>query len=146
MDSIQIDTGVKRIIVNDDPERVIVFNPSDVMFAEKFYQLIRDFEGKQAEFQKRAQDLDTDELDDLGIPANIKAGIDLLREMCEYLREKIDDLFGSGTSQAAFQNANTLEMFEQFFDGIMPFIQQARSAKIEKHTVTKRGRRIMKAK
>ena len=46
MDNIQIDIGTKKVHINSGPE-FIEFNPSDVTFAEKFYQLVKDFNAKQ---------------------------------------------------------------------------------------------------
>jgi hypothetical protein len=144
-DSIHIDTGTKRILVNDDPARVIRFNPSDVVFAEKFYRLISDFQSKQQEYQARAKDLDAraHEQDENGVPVTVGAGLAFLREVCEYLRQKIDDLFGAGTAQAAFEDAMTLEMFEDFFVGITPFIQKARADKTRRYLNDKHTGRVM---
>lgn len=144
MDSIRIDTGIKRIAINDDPNRIIEFNPSDVVFAEKFYQLIKDFEIKQADYEKRAKALDEQkDVDANGIPVNLEEGIALLRDVCEFMREKIDYIFGKGTSQMVFGDALNLEMFDQFFTGITPFIQKARDVKIKKYNQELSGR-VMK--
>ena len=42
-------------------------------------------------------------------------------------------VFGAGTSEKAFGEAQTLNMFEQFFDGITPYIQGARGQKVSKY-------------
>jgi DNA-binding XRE family transcriptional regulator len=131
-DSIRIDTGVKRILVNDDPNRVITFNPKDIVFAEKFYNLIKKFEDRQSEFEGKATELDAqDEKDEFGLPLNTKERLELLKEICQFMRAQIDDVFGEGTSQAAFGDAISLDMFGQFFDGISPFIKHARSEKVQ---------------
>ena len=146
MDSIRIDTGVKRIAINDDPTRVITFNPNDVAFAERFYSLIREFEDKQVEYETRSKELDAhkDELDEHGLPVNVGEGLAFLREVCEFMCGRIDHLFGPGTSRIAFGDALTLEMFEQFFTGITPFIQSAREEKILRYTNQKQSGRVMK--
>jgi hypothetical protein len=147
MDTIQIDTGVKRIAVNGDPERIIEFSPQDVAWAERFYGLIREFEEKQAEYQARAEVLDSDQLDERGLPVDMPKGLALLREMCEFLRGQIDNVFGPGTSKKAFGDAMTLTMFEQFFTGIMPYVQSARAEKVDKYrrpATKKGGRKVMK--
>lgn len=143
-DSIRIDTGVKRILVNDDPQRVIVFNPDDVVFAEKFYHLLSDFESKEKEFVERAEALDANTaLDEHGIPENTQARLAMMKEVCGYLREQIDHVFGQGTAQAAFENAMTLEMFAQFFNGLEPFIRKARADVTDKYRPANRSR-VMK--
>lgn len=146
MDSLQINTGEKRIAINDDPERVIIFNPSDVVFAERFYNLIGEFESKLTEYQTRSKTIDANtELDANKIPVNAGEKLALLREACEYVRERIDHLFGKGTSQKAFGDTLNIDLFKQFFDGISPFIQRTRADKIAKYTtvtaIKKRGRK-----
>ena len=134
MDSIRIDSGVKRIAVNSDETLVIEFNPEDIVFVEKFYGLIKQFEAKEAEFRQRAEEIGANEgVDELGIPVNTVESIRLALELCDYLRGQIDAVFGAGTSQKAFGEARTLNMFEQFFEGITPFIQGARKEKMEKY-------------
>lgn len=145
MDSIKIDTGVKRISINDDPGRVIVFNPSDVAFAERFYRLIGEFQDKQAEYQRRAEELEQNAVvNENGIPSNLAESLALLREACEFLRAKIDDLFGAGTSEKVFGDALSLDAFEQFFEGITPFVQTARSDKMTRYVSQKVSGRVMK--
>lgn len=135
MPNINIDDGVVRLTVNNDPNRVITFNPADVGFANRFYGLIEEFIAKQQEYHGRALALDKQNgKDKYGLPRNGKAGFALLLEICEYMRGVIDEVFGAGTSQAAFGNANTLTMFEQFFNGVTPFIEAARAPKLAKYT------------
>lgn len=148
VDSIKIDSGVKRIAINEDPERVLEINPGDVAFAERFYDLIQDFEAKQADYEKRAEQIDAvQEVNENGVPENIQERLGFLREICTYMREKIDYLFGDGTSQKIFGDALSLEMIGQFFQGLTPFVEQARAEKLAMYRskpVGKKGRRVMK--
>jgi hypothetical protein len=133
-DSIRIDSGEKRVAINDDPARVIVFNPSSVLFVERFYQLNSELQVKLEEYQQRSAELEQDPaLDGNGMPANTGKRLELLREACEYIRGRIDELFGAGTSQTAFGDALSPEMFLQFLEGIAPFIRTERTAKIQKY-------------
>ena len=141
MDSIRINTGVKRLVVNDDPARVIEFNPEDVLFVERFYELIKVFQQKEVEFQKRIEELKAqEEKDEYGIPVNTPETLGLVMEVCDFLRGQIDNVFGPGTSQAAFAETQSLGMFEQFFAGIAPFIQSSRTEKVAKYQY-KKGRK-----
>jgi hypothetical protein len=135
MDSIQINTGEKRVAINGDPNRVIVFNPTDVVFVEKFYRLIGDFQTRLVEYQAKSIELDKDQTaDENGIPANANTRLALLREGVGFIREQIDGLFGPGTSQIAFGDTLSLDACKQFFEGITPFIQTARVQKIQKYS------------
>jgi hypothetical protein len=144
MDSLKINTGIKRIMINDDPDNIITFNPSDVAFAERFYSLISEFEGKLAEFKARSEAIDANtEVDINDIPVNLQDRLDLMRDACIYIRERIDHLFGDGTSQKVFGDVLNLDCFTQFFEGITPFIQTARSEKLAKYNQKLSGR-VMK--
>jgi hypothetical protein len=133
---IQIDTGVKRIeIVRDgEPTGAITFNPSDGLFAEKFYQLIAEFDAKNAEFQNRSDEIDQNKaVDANGIALNTPLKLAMMREACEFIESKIDFVFGAGASNILFGDTINLEMFEMFFNGVTPHIQEARTDKIAKY-------------
>jgi hypothetical protein len=135
MDSIKIGSGELRIAINDDPNRVIVFNPKDIIFAEKFYGLFDELKAKMKEYERRAAALgDENTLNEDGLPVNMAARIALTRESCEYLAGRIDNVFGAGTSHTVFGDYVEIEMFEQFFNGITPYFQNARSAKLEQYS------------
>ncbi len=137
MDSIQINNGLKRIAVNGDENRVIEFNPEDIVFVEKFYGLIKEFEQKEVEFRQRADEINAVEgVDEYGIPVNTAESIQLVVDLCKYLRVQIDNVFGKDTSQKVFGDAMTLNMFEQFFTGITPFVQNARKEKVSQYRKT----------
>lgn len=137
MDTINISTGVKRIhIVRDDEvEADISFNPSDALFAEKFYAVYKEFMEKQAEYELKSKELDAhkDETDENGIPINIDQGIAFINEVCTFMRGKIDQLFGAGTSEKVFGSTNNIESINQFFNGIVPFVNKERAEKMNKH-------------
>ena len=139
MDSLNISTGEKRIpIVRDGvPAGEVVFNPSDVLFAEKFYRLLGEFQEKFTQYQIRSRELEKDtRTNGLGddIPANLGERIALVKEACEYVYQQIDTLFGENTSQIVFGGALSLDAIQQFFSGVTPFIQEARIEKIKKYT------------
>jgi hypothetical protein len=134
VDTLRIDTGAVRLAINGDESRIIEFNPEDIVFVERFYSLIKEFESKEVEFRAKAEKLaENSELDEYGIPVNTGDNIKLVKELCDYLRTKIDHVFGQGTSAKVFENNQTLNMFEQFFTGITPFVQKARGQKLEKY-------------
>lgn len=142
MQSLRIDTGSIKLAINEDPNRVIEFNPNDISFIERFYGLITDFEEKEKEYTKRLEKLGKNkEVDSLGIPKNLDEGLVILRDICDFMRGRIDHVFGEGVSQKAFGDANTLNMFEQFLDGVTPYIQNARTGKVQKYTGNRAQRR-----
>lgn len=138
MDSLKIDVGEKRIAINGDESRLLIFNPSDTLFVERFYKLIGEFESKLTDYQKRSKELEADtRANGHDLPANMGARLELIKEACEYSRESIDKVFGAGTSQTVFGDTLSLNAVQQFFEGITPFISAVRSEKIAKYIVKK---------
>lgn len=133
MDSIQIDTGEISLCINGDESRVITFNPSDILFAEKFYKTLGGIEAKSAEFERQAEELDKEKWENNGLPINTQARMDLLRSICEYNRSLIDDVFGTGTSQKVFGDSLSLDAFGQFIKKVSPYFQKSRAAKLENY-------------
>lgn len=145
--NININTGDIRLTVNDDESRVISFNPNDLAFIERFYGFVIEFEDIENEYNDKKKKLqEVTEVDDMGFPINMQDHINLMKETGEVLKGKIDNVFGEGTSKAAFGDANTFDMFEQFIDGITPYIQKSRDDKIKKYTSSagKQKRNVMK--
>ena len=50
-------SNVVRIAINDDPARVIEFNPDDVGFVERFYALIDNVEAKENEIKEKLEEI-----------------------------------------------------------------------------------------
>ena len=106
--SIKINTATVRVLVNDDPNRVIEFNPEDISFIDAFYGLIQEFDAKINEFKQRELIIRKNKtVDKFGIPVSTGEEIKLTKDLCAYLRNKIDELFGIGTSDTAFGKINT---------------------------------------
>jgi hypothetical protein len=134
MDNIQINTGEVSLSVNGDESRVIRFNPRDILFAEKFYRMLGDAERKSIEYQRTAEELEAaSDADDNDIPLNMDKRLEFLRSTCEAMRQMIDDVFGAGTSQAAFGDVMDLDVFDQFLSAIAPYFQKARAAKVAQY-------------
>ena len=144
MESLDLKTNSKKVAITRDGEQtgVLTFDPSDVVFAEKFYNLIAEFQAKSKEYEPRAQALDENTATDThGLPVNLGERIALLRGVCEYIRDRIDHLFGAGTSQAAFGDVYDTDLIVQFMEGLKPFFQKTRGEKIEKYTTVASAKR-----
>jgi len=141
---LNINTGVKRIPIKRDGENVgdLVFNPSDSLFAEKYFAFMAGVEGKLSEYQARAKEMASTEAAPGELPENAAEQVGLLTEVCTYFRGQIDNLFGQGTSAMLFGDAMSLDAFEQFFTAITPIIQQARGKKVEQYS-GKRAKRAL---
>ena len=121
METLTIQDTRVRMAVNGDPQRVIEFDPEDVAFAAGFYRLAENFGEKEKEYRARALALEE------GDP---QGAVALMGEMCGWLREQIDRLFGEGTCEKAFGERNSLRLYQQFFEGVVPHIKAAREQKL----------------
>ena len=57
IDSIRVDTGVRKITVNDEGE-TISLNFADQSFPVRYFNMVDEFEAQQEVFQKEAEALD----------------------------------------------------------------------------------------
>ena len=117
-----------RLTVNDDPDRVVEFNPSDVGFVSRFYDLMDNVEAKEGEYNAKLEEIQKDSsINSFGAPNALKKEIALTAEICDYMREQVDAVFGEGTSRTVFGDMNVPAMFGEFFNEIAPHITAARN-------------------
>ena len=123
-----------RLTINDDPARVILFNPNDAGFVERFFAMLDKVEEEEARVNAILEEYARDEtVDSYGIPIPLRKAASLTAELCRFMRGQIDEVFGEGASQKAFGNVNVPEMFSEFFRGVTPYIREARSAALSKY-------------
>jgi hypothetical protein len=131
--NLRIDTGVITLTINDGPN-TLQFNPSDVLFAEKFYRLMEALSAKIAEYKEWAARIDADKsLDESGMPKSLGEAITFTKTACGFFRAEIDALFGAGSSQKLFGDVVSLQAIGQFFNGITPHIGRARESRVAKY-------------
>lgn len=142
--NLNINTGEIALTVNNDPERVIRFNPNSIEFAEAFCGLTDKLDALRDKYNEDIKRLDADmETDEYGRPKNIKERLKLIREICDELKREVDEIFGAGASKTVFGNVSSFEMFEDFFNGISPYVRKAREDKIKKYTGNRAQRRAV---
>jgi hypothetical protein len=146
MPTIQIDTGEKRVQItrNGQPAGELVFSPSDILFAERFYALLDELNIKLIEYRKLQEQFKPTNPNEL--PSDMTERIALQRDLCEYMREKIDHIFGNDTSQTVFGDVRNLDVYKQFFDGILPFFKQVRAERIAQYTTPASAKRNKRKK
>ena len=143
MQNIKFDDGFKEFMINDDPSRVIRFNPADYGIIERFDKARKEI---AAEVDKIQEDINikpdgSAEEDDLGEAA------DLLDRTNKLIRDKIDYIFDSPVSDIAFgrqsplSSVKGLPLFERFIRAAQPYIekevrkeQEASQKRISKYT------------
>lgn len=125
MDSLKISTGRVRLQIVDEAGNqrgIFSFNPSDIESAKHVIEIQKDFEMKNAEFQKRINAAET-----------MEEKITILDELVTYFEKVIDDCFGEGSSQVLFGNDKSVDMFYDFFDGITPYYEKASKERMAKY-------------
>ncbi len=145
MDSLKI-TRQKQIAINDDPNRIIKFDPSDVLFVERFYNLYREFSKKEAEFKEKAKEIDErkNELDENGAPIMMVDAINFAKEVCLFMHDQIDKVFGEGTSEKTFEGSLSFDTIGQFLEGIAVYVSKERNKRTAKYIGHKKGSNSMK--
>lgn len=122
---LQIRTGAKRVDIKDDFGDFVgtfVFYPSDIGQANKIFSLTEELEVMQQEYEQKIKDA-----------SNEKEQMTVLLDSCKYMKDKINYIFGEGSSEILFRGANTLQMFDDFFNGIIPYYKKASEEKTKKY-------------
>ncbi|WP_087064146.1 DUF6673 family protein [Intestinibacillus massiliensis] len=132
----KINTGV-LIPVERDGEHVgeLHLDPSDVVFAERVYDIISYFKDRQAEYEARGAALDANkETDEYGIPKNAREIMKLARDICEDVMVKIDEVFGAGVSQMVFGQSRSFDAISEFLEEVGISLEAAQNERIKKYT------------
>lgn len=131
MESLHIDTGAVTLSINNDENRTITFYPTDVHFAEAFFDLVRDFMQHRENVSKKEEAIKVS-----GSTAAEKSAkeVELLRETYAFMRERIDNCFGAGTSEIVFGNHDSLGAYASFFRGVEPYVRKARTDELARYS------------
>jgi len=152
MENLQI-SGIKRIRIDNDDERVIKFDPTDILFIERVYKVYSEFQQKQKEYNqhvaglkklKKERDKETKRAEEAGEPKKelseaemmqeVNEGIAFFKEVCVFTRGRIDYLLGEGSSQTIFGDALSMDAIGLFFEGFMPHVWESRKEELDKYT------------
>ena len=126
MDTIRVSSQALRIAINDDPERVLTFNPNDAGFAQRFYSLVDRLENERKKFHSQL----TDAADPVAMGRQVNAKE---LEVLHLLRDELDAVFGAGTSQMVFGDTLDLDMVCQLLEGLTPFVRKARTERMAQY-------------
>lgn len=126
--SIRIDSGTKRIEVNDNGD-VILLPLGDDGFVRDFYKLVDSF-------REKAQTVTVDENDIVG-------SMDRVSELNAGLRDQTDKLFGEGSCKKVFGDITPgVDLFLEFFTQLLPFFEEhtrKRVARMNKYSAGRSG-------
>jgi hypothetical protein len=124
MQNINFDDGFKEFTLNNDPNKVIRFNPADINLLERFQQAQKTIEKEQ---NRISADID------IGIDGenqvNDEYVVKAIDEVNQLIKDQIDYVFDSKVSDMVFGNQSPLNpvkgrpFFERFLDAVKPILE-----------------------
>lgn len=124
MKSLKIDDGYKEFMINDDPNRVIRFNPADMAILSRFDEAVKKIEASQKEM-KGDFTLNPD-----GSPVSqLEQAGEAVRNLTELIEGQVNYIFNSEVAKAVFGNQSPLStvggvpLYERFFEAVIPEIE-----------------------
>ena len=131
MNGIRVNTGVKRIEVNDDGD-YITLNLSDNSFIDRFFALYQsiqrvaeDSAAKEAAIREKYKGGDEDGL--------LREAFALYKDSSRSMMEEVDKLFGGGTCKKVFGDITPgFELYIDFFEQLTPYLQTFAAEKAQR--------------
>lgn len=115
------DDKVYKIEVNDKGE-YIEFDLMDIELPIKLMKLAEDIEKNKNIYQTRLNDNEKKNQDD--IKKQMLEQYEISKKYCEKMRGVFDEFFGEGSSEKIFGSKNKVNMFEEFFDQLIPHLDK----------------------
>ena len=95
---LSFETGIVTYHINDSVD--VAFNPTDSNFVERLYDTFTELDSRQDEFQARVKEIGSDKVQ----------MFEYARERDKEMRGMIDNLLGSGVSEALFAGMNVYSL------------------------------------
>lgn len=110
MSSIKLNNNKIKLLINDDENKFIEFNPSDLQFALKVEQMYKS-------------------ISEIKIENNVECLVDV----CETIDEEIDNLFGEGKAKMIFDGQMDVYLYTQFIEALIPYVKEASEKRVAKY-------------
>lgn len=140
MSGIRVNTGAKRIEVNDNGD-YIVLNLGDASFADRFFEMIDVIQEKVNAKTPKAKEIDETTAE--GSEERHRAVAKLSREVYEEVMPEIERFFGPGTCKKVFGDiVPGIELYDDFFQQLMPYFEEfskERAEKMKKYSANRTG-------
>jgi len=141
MQNLIIDDGFKSFMINDDPNKVIRFNPADFGIIERINKAYKEIQAVQNSFEDF-------ELNNDGTPVSqLESAANAVSKLSNTIKQQIDYIFDSPVSDVVFGNQSPVSMvkgkpfYERFLNAVKPEIQKcvkaeqlASQKRVEKYT------------
>lgn len=131
--NLNIETGEKTFTINEDPNKLLKFNPGDYNIMSRFYE-VKDILKKEMDALNPESKINEDGT----VPNDSEDFAKSIKKIDALIREKIDYIFGYSVSDIVFGTVNPLSTvggipyFERFFNAVIPFIEKELNAEAKK--------------
>ena len=126
MDSLRVNSGIKNIEVNDNGDYISI-PISDTSFFERFGEMMKNFERKQAEIEQKGKELSEKHKDKPNDDVDMIVDVfSLYTDLCKDVCAELDKLFGEGCCRKVFVGVEipSVELIGDFFEQIVPLLDQ----------------------
>lgn len=125
IDSIRVDTGVKKIEVNDEGE-TISLNFADQSFPARYFAMVDEFKARQEAFEKEAAALDRAyEEQQLSEYERSRQVAVFSLKVHEFFKDRVDGLFGEGTCRKVFGDiVPSVDLYVDFINQLAPYFEK----------------------
>lgn len=136
MEKLRLDSGVKKIEVNDDGEYISI-NLSDNAFFDRFNGFINWFNEKQIEVDNKCKELaekySNQEEEEFSFE-KFSDSASLYTAICKDVSNHLDSLFGDGCLKKVFPDVQLpgFELIIDFLDAITPYLEKYAKERNEK--------------
>ncbi len=154
MQSINFSDGYKSFCINDDPARVIRFNPTDIDIIKRFNQVMKELREEKDGLEDVSLNPDgTIAVDD---DATLEKTSEVLEKFNQVIREKLNFIFKSDVYDTIFDGQSPLAivgkdrqlLFEAFMDAAFTVIneevEKATRERVDKY-VSKYGKKNVRS-
>nr|DAL96569.1 MAG TPA: hypothetical protein [Caudoviricetes sp.] len=148
MQSINFSDGYKSFCINDDPDRVIRFNPTDIDIVKRFNQAMKELREEKDGLEDVNLNLDgTIAVDD---DTTLEKTSEVLEKFNQVIREKLNFIFKSDVYDTIFDGQSSMAivgkerqlLFEAFMDAAFHVINE----EVEKATKERVNKYVSKYK
>lgn len=125
IDSIRVDTGVRKITVNDEGE-TISLNFTDQSFPVRYFNMVDEFQSQQEIFQKEEDDLIKEcEENQLSEYERMRKTAAFNLKIHEFFKERVEALFGADACRKVFGDiVPSVDMYMDFISQLAPYFEK----------------------
>lgn len=115
MENLNILSSEIKLSLNGDKDKIITFDPGNVILRKKFYNFKSIMFQKKREFDIKAKQISE---------KDINKALKLEEELYDFIAKNIDDMFGMGTSKKVCNNNKNVDTLCNFLVAIAPYFKQ----------------------